>query len=72
MAHTYSFETPRLSLDQDILQFFEDFYNISDTAGDHDSYVSQFVDDATFIVAGRKNQGREGQDFPVTLHIVLH
>lgn len=60
MAHSYSFETPGVSLDQGIVKFFEDFYRISDTPGDHDNYVSQFANNATFIVAGKKNHGREG------------
>lgn len=59
MSHSYPFETPELSLDNGILQFFEDFYRISDTPGDHDNYVDQFAQDATFIVGPKKNQGHE-------------
>jgi len=60
MTHSYSFEKPALEVNGEIVQFLEDFYRISDTPGDHDNYVDQFADDATFIVAGKKNQGREG------------
>ena len=60
MAHSYTFETPAVSLDQDIISFFQSFYAISDTPGNHPTYVDQFAEDATFIVAGKKNQGHSG------------
>lgn len=31
MAHSYAFKTPDVSLDREVIQFFEDFYRISDT-----------------------------------------
>ena len=61
MSHVHSFKTPEdLRLDESIIRFFEDFYRISDTPGDHDNYVDQFTDDATFIVAHKKNHGHDG------------
>lgn len=60
MAHSYAFETPDVSLDQGIIDFFQSFYAISDTPGNHPTYVDQFAEDATFIVAGKKNQGHAG------------
>ena len=61
MAHSITFETPDVSLDQGIIDFFQSFYAISDTPGNHPTYVDQFAEDATFIVAGKKNQGHAGK-----------
>lgn len=73
MAHSYSFKTPNLSLDEEIVRFFEDFYRISDTPGNHDNYVDQFADDATFIVAHKKNHGSDGRSprSPVNISGIL-
>ncbi|PKS05384.1 hypothetical protein jhhlp_008759 [Lomentospora prolificans] len=60
MAQSYSFKTPPgVTIDGEIVQFLESFYRISDTPGDHDNYVDQFEEDATFIVAGKRNRGRD-------------
>ena len=61
MAHSYSSAYPTdTSVDEGVVKFFEDFYRISDTPGDHDNYVDQFTPDATFKLASKKAVGKDG------------
>jgi len=43
-----------------IKQFFEKFYQISDTADAHEQYADSFTADGTLIMASAKLQGRDG------------
>lgn len=62
MAHSYKAEYPRdSSVDPGIVQFFEDFYRISDDPTANDDYVGQFTDDATFVMASKRAVGKEGE-----------
>lgn len=61
MAHSYSSLYPAgSSVELDIVEFFENFYRVSDTPGHHENYVDQFTQDATFILASKKAVGRQG------------
>jgi hypothetical protein len=61
-AHSYkSSYPPNTQIDSGIVQFFEEFYKISDTPGDHEEYVNQFTPDATLVMASKKGVGRDGQ-----------
>jgi hypothetical protein len=60
MAELYTFDLPALSVDQGIVQFFKNFYHISDTFGLDENYVEQFEENATFIVAKKQSQGSDG------------
>lgn len=74
MAYAYTFETPRIPIDAGIIQFFEDFYRISDTPDAHDTYIDQFTPDATFILASKVSNGTNGTGLMTSLlhsHIVL-
>lgn len=58
---SYQSEYPSgVSVDPEIVQFFEDFYRISDTPGAHDQYVDLFTSDATFKLASKQAIGQEG------------
>ncbi|GJN71358.1 hypothetical protein PLIIFM63780_006310 [Purpureocillium lilacinum] len=60
MSHSYKAEYPAgTSVDPGIVQFFEEFYAISDVPGEHDRYVDMLTDDATFIMASKKARGRD-------------
>ncbi|KAI6781178.1 fungal specific transcription factor [Emericellopsis cladophorae] len=57
---SYKSEYPSgVHVDPEIKSFFENFYAISDTPGDHDKYVDQFAPDATFVLASNKSTGHE-------------
>lgn len=63
MSHSYKAEYPAgTSVDPGIVQFFEEFYAISDVPGEHDRYVDMLTDDATFIMASKKARGRDGMN----------
>ncbi|KAJ9157779.1 hypothetical protein NKR23_g233 [Pleurostoma richardsiae] len=47
------------SVDSDIIQFFIDFYKISDSPTAHDTYTGMFTGDATFKLASSTSIGRE-------------
>ncbi|KFH44092.1 hypothetical protein ACRE_051360 [Hapsidospora chrysogenum ATCC 11550] len=49
-----------VSVDPEIVAFFEEFYRISDTPGAHDEYVDLFTQDATFKLASKQATGHEG------------
>jgi len=53
------------SVDSDIIQFFIDFYKISDSPTAHDTYTGMFTGDATFILASSTSIGREGTCLPL-------
>jgi hypothetical protein len=59
---SYASETSP-DLDPAYKQYFEKFYEISDIAppeGTAEKYSEEFTDDATLIMAGKANKGREG------------
>lgn len=61
MAHSYKAAYPRDgAVSSEIVQFFVDFYRISDIPGEHDQYVDLFTPEATFILASKKSQGKDG------------
>ncbi|ODA77583.1 hypothetical protein RJ55_07212 [Drechmeria coniospora] len=60
MASPYKAEyPPNVSVDADIVQFFEAFYRVSDTAGAHEQYVDMLTEEATFIMASKRCRGRD-------------
>ncbi|KAH6672653.1 hypothetical protein F5X68DRAFT_119803, partial [Plectosphaerella plurivora] len=64
MAHSYESEyPPGAAVAPGIVQFFRDFYALSDTPGDtpgaHERYVDAFTPDATFILASKTSVGSE-------------
>ena len=52
--------------DDGIAEFLNSFYTISDTPGNHGTYASQFTKDATFVLAGKRNSGYNGQSHVIT------
>lgn len=56
----YSSSYPDLSVDPKIKKFFEDFYAISDSPGEHEKYADFATEDGIIIMASRKVQGRSG------------
>ena len=60
MPSQYTPELPSIPIDPSIPQFFETFYQISDTPDAHDRYVEFFTDNATLIMASTKAVGKEG------------
>ena len=60
MPSQYIPELPSIPIDPSIPQFFETFYQISDTPDAHDRYVEFFTDNATLIMASKKVVGKEG------------
>ena len=44
----------------EIARFFEDFYQISDTADAHEQYADQFTKDARLIMGSKETSGRDG------------
>lgn len=66
MAHSYKSQYPtKVVVDEKIVQFFEDFYRISDTPGAHEEYANYFTKDATFILASKSIKGYEGNYIPL-------
>ena len=64
MAHSYKSQYPSgVAVDPSIVEYFQDFYRISDTPDAHDEYTGKFTDDATFILASKVSHGREGNDY---------
>lgn len=57
---SYSSQYPPIEVNPEIKQFFEKFYQISDTADAHEQYADSFTKDATLIMASAKLQGRDG------------
>lgn len=61
MAHSYQAQYPdSYAVSPEIVQFFQDFYRISDIPGEHEQYVDLFTQDATFILASKKSHGTQG------------
>ncbi|KAH8602257.1 hypothetical protein B0O99DRAFT_561587 [Bisporella sp. PMI_857] len=59
MASQYKSQYPSdVTIDPGIVQFFEQFYEASDTPGEHENYVENFTADATLILASKKSKGR--------------
>lgn len=62
--HTYASTYPSdIQVNPAVKKFFEDFYAISDTPGEHEVYVDQFVGDAVFVLGNKKVRGRDGEFF---------
>lgn len=55
--------------------FFQHFYQISDTPDAHEQYSQQFTKDATLVMASKTAKGQEGT-LPLTLllgaHLFIH
>lgn len=61
MAHSYKAQYPAgSSVDAEIVKFFEDFYTVSDIPGQDEQYVDMLTEDATFIIASKRAEGRDG------------
>lgn len=45
----------------EVIRFFQDFYQLSDTPDGDDLYPTRFTEDATFILASRVSRGRAGK-----------
>lgn len=60
MASQYMSDYPSLPIDPSIPQFFENFYQISDTPDAHEQYVDAFTGDAVMIMASKKAEGKKG------------
>ncbi|TQB68281.1 hypothetical protein MPDQ_003715 [Monascus purpureus] len=59
MSHSYTFDYPSGSAMQpEVIRFFQDFYQLSDTPDGDDLYPTRFTEDATFILASRVSRGR--------------
>lgn len=52
---------PEPHVHPEISQFINDFFAVSDTPGEHDRYVDQFQEDATFILGSRHSVGSDGR-----------
>jgi hypothetical protein len=62
MASSYRSEYPSgIAVDAGIQEFFEKFYDISDTPNIHEKYVNSFTKDATFILATKVSKGHDGK-----------
>ena len=44
----------------ELVKFFQQFYEISDTPDAHEKYSEQFTKNATLIMVAKKVQGRSG------------
>lgn len=65
---SYKSEYPSgLKFDASYKQFFEHFYEISDTPDAHEEYAAQFTKDATFIMASKTVQGSSGMPLATLL-----
>jgi hypothetical protein len=61
MAPLYKAEyPPNVPIDEGIVQFFETFYETSDTPDEHEKYASSFTKDATLVMASKISKGRDG------------
>ncbi|KAJ3520509.1 hypothetical protein NM208_g13678 [Fusarium decemcellulare] len=49
-----------VAFDENVSEFFKDFYRVSDTPGLTTQYVNMFTKDATFILGSNSSQGSEG------------
>lgn len=62
MASLYKSEyPPNMLIDEGIVQFFETFYETSDTPDAHEKYAASFTKDATLVMASKKSEGRDGR-----------
>lgn len=63
-VHTYTSAYPEdVRVKEGVKEFFEEFYRISDTEGEHEGYVGSFGEGAEFILGGKRSEGREGEFF---------
>ena len=60
MALQYSSDYPPLAIGPSIPEFFETFYQISDTPDAHERYADAFTEDALLIMASKQAKGRKG------------
>jgi hypothetical protein len=62
MASSYKSEYPsNTAVDEGIIQFFETFYELSDTPGAHDKYAESFTESAVLIMASKRCDGYAGR-----------
>jgi len=59
MSHSYTSEYPDVPINPAIRQFFEKFYEISDTPDAHEQYANCFSPNATLIMASKRGQGSD-------------
>lgn len=57
---SYASAYPNVEVDPAIKQYFEKFYQTSDTPDAHQQYADSFTNDATLIMASKKCQGNSG------------
>jgi hypothetical protein len=61
MAHSYKSEyPPGVQVDDGIKEYFEEFYQTSDTPDAHEKYADSFTKDATVVIGSKKGVGRDG------------
>jgi hypothetical protein len=69
MAHSYASAYPDVPVLAGIPEFFQNFYQTSDTPGVDDKYTTYFTKDATFILASKTSKGHDGKpSISQTLH----
>jgi hypothetical protein len=64
MDHSYDYLNiypSGIEMNQDVVHFFEQFFRTSDTPNVHEKYISNFTDDATFILASKVSKGKDGK-----------
>ncbi|KAM3068731.1 hypothetical protein ACMFMG_010908 [Clarireedia jacksonii] len=60
--HTYSSAYPQeIKPESGIKEFFEKFYEISDTRDRHEDYAACFTEDATLFMGIKESRGFEGR-----------
>ena len=63
-GHSYKFSSPSSApLAPGIAEFFEKFYQVSDTPPAHQEYANCFADDATFMIGVKQVQGKDVSGF---------
>ena len=60
MSHPYTFDYPA-SVRPEIVRFFQDFYQLSDTPNVDDQYPTRFTEDGSFVIGPRVSHGRTGK-----------
>jgi hypothetical protein len=61
MTYSYSDICPSdIEANKGVIQFLENFYQVTDTPEAHEEYANQFTEDATLILASKTNEGHAG------------
>ena len=60
MAYQSSYPS-EVSVEPEIVQFFQNFYKVSDTPDVIDEYVDLFTENATLVLASKKASGHQGK-----------